>query len=109
MTAPPMPGSLSTLNALRRPRLLVRAACFGLGTYNRNRDLRVRLHLQTLPSPQRALSLLIEEEARCEAGRRAGDTDYNVRQHVELLIALMGEARGLLRHSTSSAETSTHS
>lgn len=81
------------LNALRRPRLLIRAARFGLNDYNRNRDLKRVMRTSTAPSPSRALSALIEEEAKVEETRRSGDATYNVKRHVELLIALMGEAR----------------
>ncbi|WP_226550720.1 MULTISPECIES: DUF6477 family protein [Celeribacter] len=81
------------LNALRRPRLLIRAARFGLNDYNRNRDLKRVMRTSTAPSPSRALSALIEEEAKIEETRRAGDATYSVKRHVELLIALMGEAR----------------
>ena len=80
------------LNALRRPRLLIRAARFGLNDYNRNRDLKRVMRTSTAPSPSRALSALIEEEAKVEETRRSGDATYNVKRHVELLIALMGEA-----------------
>ncbi|MBW6417476.1 DUF6477 family protein [Celeribacter sp. PS-C1] len=81
------------LNALRRPRLLIRAARFGLNDYNRNRDLKRVMRTSTAPSPARALSTLIEEEAKIEEIRRSGDATYSVKRHVELLIALMGEAR----------------
>ncbi|NVK47263.1 MAG: hypothetical protein HWE33_13245 [Rhodobacteraceae bacterium] len=81
------------LNALRRPRLLIRAARFVLNDYNRNRDLKRVMRTSTAPSPSRALSALIEEEAKVEETRRSGDATYNVKRHVELLIALMGEAR----------------
>lgn len=81
------------LNALRRPRLLIRAARFGLNDYNRNRDLKRVMRTSTAPSPARALSTLIEEEAKIEEIRRSGDATYSVKRHVELLIALLGEAR----------------
>lgn len=41
------------LNALRRPRLLIRAARFGLNDYNRNRDLKRVMRTSTAPSPSR--------------------------------------------------------
>ncbi|ATG47008.1 hypothetical protein CEW89_05140 [Celeribacter ethanolicus] len=81
------------LAALRRPRLLIRAARFGLEHYNRNHDLKRVMRSATAPSPARALTALIEEEARMEDIRRSGDATYNVTRHVEVLIALMGEAR----------------
>ncbi|PTQ71932.1 DUF6477 family protein [Celeribacter persicus] len=81
------------LSTLRRPRLLIRAARLGLEHYNRNRDLKRVMRTGTAPSPARALTALIEEEARMEDIRRSGDATYNVTRHVEVLIALMGEAR----------------
>lgn len=76
---------------LRRPRLLIRAARFGLGDYRRERDLR---RLITAPAtPQEAMSALISQEERMEATRRTGDASYSVARHVEVLIALMAELR----------------
>lgn len=83
------------LAPLNRPRLLVQAARFGLAQYRRNRDLKRLLRIGTPPAPHRALSILIEEEARLEDRRQSGDASYNASHHVELLIALMGEFRAL--------------
>jgi len=85
------------LAALRRPRLLIRAARFGLAEYNRERDLRRLMRLPVAPSPARAVDSLIAEEARLEAIRLAGEASYSVARHVEVLIALMAEARLLPR------------
>jgi hypothetical protein len=85
----------SLLSDLRRPRLLIRAARFGLGDYSRDRDLR-RL-LQQSPSPDRAVPQLLDEEERLEETRRAGKADYSVARHIEVLIALMAEVRLLPR------------
>lgn len=82
-----------TLAALRRPRLLIRAARFGLAEYNRERDLKRLMRLSCLPSPETAVEGLMEEEARLESGRKAGDAAYSLARHVEVLIALMAEAR----------------
>lgn len=78
------------LATLSRPRLLVRAARLGIEDYRRDRDLR-RLTDQT--RPESALPHLLEKEAVMEATRMAGDASYSVARHVELLIALMAEAR----------------
>ena len=91
------------LKALRRPRLLIRAARFGLNGYNRNRDLKRVMRTNTAPSPSRALSTLIEEEARIEESRKSGDATYNVTRHVDVLIALMGEARLMPRDQQTAA------
>ena len=78
---------------LRRPRLLIRAARFGQADYNRTRDLRRLLKSVTPPTPLRAVGALIDKEAALEETRRAGDASYSVSRHVEVLIALMAEAR----------------
>lgn len=85
------------LNSLRRPRLLIRAARFGVSDYNRSRDLKRITGSNSAPSPVRAVSTLIEEEAKIEATRKQGDASYCVTRHVEILIALIAEARLLPR------------
>ena len=80
---------------LRRPRLLMRAARFGLGDYRRERDLRrlVRCSL----SPEDTVPSLMSVEAALEETRLAGDMAYSVTRHIEVLIALLAEARLLRR------------
>ncbi|WP_226780877.1 DUF6477 family protein [Oceaniglobus trochenteri] len=78
------------LSALRRPRLLIRAARFGLADYNRTRTLS-RILPDTGPDAD-PLPPLLSREADCEARRRQGDATYSVARHVEILIALMSEA-----------------
>ena len=82
-----------TLAALRRPRLLIRAARFGLVDYNRDRDLKRLVKAATIPSPARAITALLAQEAALEETRQAGDAGYSITRHIEILIALMGEAR----------------
>lgn len=77
---------------LRRPRLLVRAAKAGLGAYNRKRDLRRALKCEETPAPGTALPRLIAEEERLDQARRESAADYDVQQHLLLLIALIAEA-----------------
>lgn len=80
----------SVLAEIRRPRLLMNAARLGLADYRRDRDLR-RLVGDQRPEP--AVSALIAEERRLEDRRQAGDATYSVTHHVEVLIALIAEAR----------------
>ena len=87
----------SFLSTLRRPRLLIQAARFGICDYRRDRDLRRLIGAVTPPAPDRALPALIEAEERAEATRQAGDATYSITRHVELMIALMAEARLLPR------------
>lgn len=81
------------LNQMHRPRLLVRAARFGLTDYRRDRDLRRLVGDTPLPSPLAALGHLLTVEEIAETSRRAGEATYSVARHVELLVALLGEAR----------------
>lgn len=80
---------------LRRPRLLIRAARFGLEDYRRDRDLR-RILPASLPV-EATVSQLLQEEARLETIRVAGAQDYPMARHIEVLIALMAEVRLLPR------------
>ncbi|WP_417258870.1 DUF6477 family protein [Celeribacter sp.] len=88
-----MTTSANALTHLRRPRLLIRAARCGVMDYNRRRDLKRVLRSATLPSPSASVSMLMEREAELEATRKTDDGSYSVVRHVEVLIALMGEAR----------------
>lgn len=88
------------LAALRRPRLLIRAARFGLADYNRDRDLKRLMRLPDAPRPKVAVDRLIAEEAEMEARRTQGVAAYSPARHVEILIALMAEARLLPRPGT---------
>lgn len=92
-----MSDPMTVLNALRRPRLLIRAARFGLTDYRRDRDLSRLMRSATPPTPGKALGVLIEQEELLEATRRAGDATYSISRHVEVLIAMMAEARLLPR------------
>lgn len=80
---------------LRRPRLLIRAARFGLEDYRRDRDLR-RLVKESV-NPDKVLPELLAEEARLEQIRRTGDLNYPMARHVEVLVALMAEVNLLPR------------
>ena len=92
-----MMDPIEILARIRRPRLLVRAARFGLEEYDRRRDLRRLMKCGEPPSPERAFQRLIDEEARIEETRRKGDATYSISAHVDVLIALMAEANLLRR------------
>ena len=81
------------ISGLRRPKLLVRAARFGVDEYNRTRHLGRILRSEALPRTGPAILRLLEVEATLEDRRVAGTADYSAARHVEVLIALMGEAR----------------
>lgn len=80
-----------TLNALRRPKLLVRAARMGVMHYRRDRDLgQVLRQKGGGGSPVKAL---VEAEERLETTRQEGDSTYSIQRHVGVLTALIAEAR----------------
>jgi hypothetical protein len=81
------------LNALRRPKILVRAARAGVADYRRDRDLK-RILRQTKPgAPQQAIGRLLAEEKRLEATRAAGEATYSIQRHVAVLTAILAEVR----------------
>lgn len=88
-----MTHAAAILKTLRRPKLLVRAARIGLAEYDRSRDLRRVLPAVARAQGGAALDALIEAESEMEQTRSRGDLKYSVGRHVELLIALMAEAR----------------
>ncbi len=89
----PETAAVDRLAVIRRLPLLVRAARFGLADYDRSRTL-ARIFRGTTPGrPGTALDALIAAEAAAEDDRRAGTGAYQAARHVELLIAMMAEAR----------------
>jgi hypothetical protein len=83
------------LATLRRPRILMRAARFGLGDYRRDRDL--RRYVDRAGSPEETVTSLMTVEAGLEATRVAGDAAYSVARHIEVLIAILAESQFLRR------------
>lgn len=88
-----MKDLLSMLTSLRRPRLLVRAARCGAAEYRRDRHLQRLLGYGSLPRPAPALVQLMDIERELDGQRRTGDAAYSLIRHVDVLIAMMGEAR----------------
>lgn len=93
-----MQDPYAMLAATRRPRLLIRAARFGARDYSRNRHLRRLLGYGTLPRPAVAVIRLIDIEKGLDDLRRDGDAGYSLVRHLDVLIALIGEARLLQAH-----------
>ncbi|MFC6687122.1 DUF6477 family protein [Jhaorihella thermophila] len=83
----------SMLTSLRRPRMLVRTARIGAQDYRRDRDLQRLLGYGTLPRPAAAVMRLMEMEHELDQQRRSGDAGYSLTRHLDILIALMGEAQ----------------
>lgn len=93
-----MKDIFSQVQDLRRPRLLIRAARHGADEYQRDQHLKRHLGLGPLPRNGQALIRLMESEAVLNEQRRGNDAEYSLIKHVDVLIAIMGEAR-LLRAS----------
>lgn len=81
------------LNTLKRPRLLVRAVRFGADDYRRDVHLKRLLHCEQLPRPADAVMQLLDLEAEANALREAKSGNYTIARHIEILIALSGEAQ----------------
>jgi hypothetical protein len=79
------------LAKLRRPRLLIRAARFGLSHYRRERDLRRLIELPA--APELAFDRLMRAEGKLEENRQNGNAAYSVADHIEVLIALLAESK----------------
>lgn len=93
-----MKDIISILRELRRPRLLIRAARIGAQDYRRDPQLSRLLGYGQLPRSGAALIRLMEMETELDGQRRKGESGYSVSRHVEILVAMMGEAH-LLRAS----------
>ncbi len=95
-----MQDLLSMLNKLYRPRLLMRAARIGAEEYRRTTHLPRILGFGVLPRHGTALLKLMEIEAELNAQRKAADAGYSIVRHVDVLIAMVGEARFLKSAAT---------
>lgn len=101
-----MQDIFSRLNALHRPRLMMRAARIGAQDYHRSAHLPRLLGYGALPRHGAALMRLIEIEGGLEDQRTASDASYSLIRHVDVLIAMVGEAR-VLRAAQAAAKTAT--
>jgi len=90
-----MQDLLSMLNKLHRPRLLMRAARIGAEEYRRTTHLPRILGFGVLPRHGTALLKLMDIEAELNDLRKDGDAGYSLVRHVDVLIAMVGEARFL--------------
>ncbi|MFK7764135.1 MAG: DUF6477 family protein [Roseobacter sp.] len=90
-----MQDILSMLHALRRPALLMRAARIGAEDYRRATHLPRLLGYGVLPRHGAALMRLMELETELNDQRVTGNTSYSIVRHVDLLIAMVSEARVL--------------
>lgn len=87
-----MKDLLSLLSDRRRPRLLVRAARLGAQDYRRAVHLPRLLGYGGLPAPAPALIRLMDIEDEIDGRRRLQDAGYSLIRHLDVLIAIVGEA-----------------
>ncbi|MGR3723954.1 DUF6477 family protein [Abyssibius alkaniclasticus] len=80
---------INEIAALRRPKLLIRAARIAARDYCRTRDLPG----QGARSGIAMLNWLLAQEAALNDARQARDAAYSAAEHVRLLAALLAESR----------------
>ncbi|MBD3663151.1 DUF6477 family protein [Sulfitobacter aestuariivivens] len=90
-----MQDVITMLQNLHRPRLMMRAARIGADQYRRGAHLPRLLGYGVLPRHGAALMRLMEIEATLEEQRTLSDAGYSMIRHLDVLIALVGEARVL--------------
>ena len=81
------------LQSLNRPKLLVRAAQVWLPEFNRERSMRRIFPGMVPPAPGRGFEALVEQEEAIDQIRREGAASYSAARHIEVLVALIVEAR----------------
>lgn len=97
-----MKDIISMLNTLHRPRLLMRAARIGAQDYRRNVHLPRLLGYGHLPRNGPALMKLVEIEGELNTQRKTKESAYSLLRHIDILIAIVGEAQ-ILRATQQSA------
>ena len=83
------------LESLRRPRLLINAARFGLSDYDREAVLARILGRPALKDDRFYLNELLELEATQNDKRLARDAQYSIARHVDLMVALIAEDQAM--------------
>ena len=97
-----MQDVLTMLSGLHRPALMMRAARIGASEYRRTAHLPRLIGYGVMPRHGEALIKLIEIEAGLEEQRTGGDASYSLLRHLDVLIAMVGEAR-ILRETQADA------
>ena len=90
-----MQDALTILHKLRRPKMLMRAAQIGVAEYKRVAHLPRLLGYGRMPKQSEAILKLIEMEKNLKALRKAGESADNPLRHIDVMIAIVGEARDL--------------
>lgn len=84
---------LSQAIGLKRPKILVRAARFGLDDYRRDTHLRRCLRRDDAPTPGQALIALLDIEKQLNSERATNTGGYQPARHIDILVAIMAEAQ----------------
>ena len=84
---------IGMISALTRPGILVRTAKIGADEYRRDVHLRRILKSEAPAKTGEAILRILEIESEINERRIANHAEYSVAEHVEVLIALLGEAR----------------
>ncbi len=88
-----MPDPITRLGRLNRPQLLVRAAHLNLVDYRRERSLKSLVAEAAGCAGHGTFDALCLLEAELEAARQSGGAGYSIARHVEVLAAMIFEAR----------------
>lgn len=90
-----MQDIMTQLETLHRPRLLMRAARIGAEDYRRDTHLPRLLNTGMSSRSGALLMRLVELENDLNDLRLSEDASYNILRHIDLLIAIVAEARQL--------------
>lgn len=93
----------SKLSCLFRPRLLMRAARFGLRHYDRTRHLPRLLGDARVNSGLYNATKLMDLEAELDCKRTERDASYSAQRHVDILTALLAEIEHIRSSNRASA------
>jgi hypothetical protein len=81
----------AVITTIRRPKILLCAAKFGLKTYSRNKELKRLFKMRTAPQPPHALRMLRTRENDLENARKKGKAAYDMKLHIQVMTALLQE------------------
>lgn len=94
---------IDILQTLKRPKILVRAARLGLEEYNRDRELRRITKTTRNACPQAVFDRLLAHENYLEDARCNGDASYSIQRHIQVLTAVLAEAKLIIKRSQKTA------
>lgn len=83
-----------TLSNLSRPKLLIRAARAGLGSYRRNQVLKTLPGIPLQSTGNTLINALLALETKLDGERRSACVGYRVQNHIAVLTALIAETSG---------------